>query len=634
MMKWFITGIILMFSAFPASGVYAYENIPANAVDIDSYDELLPQQKRLFNDFVQRYSRIIGKKTDPKQSYETSPVSVRTTFDAVTQALLVSKLTDENGKSLGTSLDLIDALETIRGKVKGEGGDVQFRIYIILKPDAYDTLKKSSEYKRAGDNSVYHKGYPISFRQQGGVPSIQISMSRDKRRADIDVDYRSSGFPKALFNGHLTAGNSDVRVGKNYPTHIGRWAGLDDWWTALFDIDSISDFDENAESDKGEQIPKVPRSGKTEVQNAVADYLNALLVEGKAGDAVSYISDRAYPCWELKGETDGKPFNRGLAPYVIRKKYEKIYQSITRAFGKITNLKQIAESVRINDKSGLRYVEQPFSSEFSLYDLQEGEAVKWACSTRLTGDTPKKRNSKKYGKYYLAVFRVPPQGQGGTIALLLARENDYWKIITFEDEADVDYSRVPDLRARDKNGKTLKTTTADKSLLGSMRDFHRSWFINRNYSDAAKYFSPEVFACRNSYLEPGDKPAKNFDEMMEGWRKGMRETAEEIGIHKRLSTAITSVAPTTNEVAIVKHPDQKAFTIFALSDKSGEAAACSGAENDAEKIERFQNLPAGRNYYAASFTAQTSGGNPGVLTTLWSRIDGNWRIYSYRIDTP
>ncbi len=634
MKNWFISGIILMFLAFPTSDFYAYENTLTNTDVKDSYDELMPQQKRLFNDFVQRYSKIVGIKVDPKQSYEGSPVSVRTTFYAVTQALLVSKLTDENGKSLGSALDIIESLETIKGKVKGEGGDVQFRIYVIFKADAYDTLKKSAEYKRTRDNSIYHKGYPISFRQEGGTPSTQVSMSRDKRRGDIDVDYRSSGFPKALFNGHLTAANSDVREGKNYPTHIGRWAGLDDWWTALFDLDTTLDFEDGAEADTAEKIPAVPRSGKTEVQNAVADYLNALLVEGKAGDAVSYISERAYPCWELNGNTDGKPFNRGLAPYVIKKEYEKTYQSITKAFGKITNLKQIAQSVKLDDKSGLRYVEQPFGNEFSLYDLQEGEAVKWACSARLTGETPKQRNSKKFGKYYLAVFRVPPQGKGGTVALLLAKEDDYWKIITFENEADVDYSKVPDLRAKAESGKTLKTTAADKSLLRSMRDFHRSWFINRNYSDAAKYFSPETFPCRLAYVEPGNKPAKDFEKMMEGWRNGMKQIAEEIGVHKILSTAITSVTPTTNEVAIVRHPDQKAFTIFALSDKSGESASCSSTENDIEKIESFQNLPAGGNYYAASFTAKASGGSPGVLTTLWRKIDGKWMIYAYRIDTP
>ena len=58
---------------------------------------------------------------------------------------------------------------------------------------------------------MYHPGYPLSYRQSGGVPSIQFSVSADFERADIDVDYRSLTFPFSLFNGHLTLANSDVR---------------------------------------------------------------------------------------------------------------------------------------------------------------------------------------------------------------------------------------------------------------------------------------------------------------------------------------------------------------------------------------------------------------------------------------
>jgi hypothetical protein len=44
--------------------------------------------------------------------------------------------------------------------------------------------------------------------------------------SDIDMDYRSSTFPKALFDGHLTAGNSDVRAANNLDTLANRWAGF------------------------------------------------------------------------------------------------------------------------------------------------------------------------------------------------------------------------------------------------------------------------------------------------------------------------------------------------------------------------------------------------------------------------
>ena len=89
---------------------------------------------------------------------------------------------------------------------------------------ARSTCFPSHEFMRDADNSIYHQGYPIDYREQGGTPSIRFSVALDNWRADIDVDYRSSSFPTALFNGHLTASNSDVRAGDNYDRHANRWA--------------------------------------------------------------------------------------------------------------------------------------------------------------------------------------------------------------------------------------------------------------------------------------------------------------------------------------------------------------------------------------------------------------------------
>ncbi len=82
------------------------------------------------------------------------------------------------------------------------------------------------------------RAIPSATGKQGGAPSIQISIALDHRRADVDVDYRSSGFPAALFNGHLTASNSDVRAGNNYDLHNNRWTGFQNWWRNFFGIRS------------------------------------------------------------------------------------------------------------------------------------------------------------------------------------------------------------------------------------------------------------------------------------------------------------------------------------------------------------------------------------------------------------
>jgi hypothetical protein len=79
----------------------------------------------------------------------------------------------------------VSYIETVHRKISEAEGDLQFRIYAALKPTALQTLEASREFKRGRDNAVYHKGYPINYRQEGGVPSIQISCSDDGKRADI-----------------------------------------------------------------------------------------------------------------------------------------------------------------------------------------------------------------------------------------------------------------------------------------------------------------------------------------------------------------------------------------------------------------------------------------------------------------
>src|SRR5262245_106377 len=190
-----------------------------------TFAELAPEQQRLLRDWVVQYSKLTGEKSDPAQIYDSARVSQRTTFDAVTHALLHTPLTDSSNRPMGTALDLVEARAQVAGQESGASGDKQFRLYVLLKPGAYKILSGSREFIRERDNATYHHGYPYSFRMKG-TPSIQFSGSRDFKRADIDVDYRSSDFPQFVFNGHLSASNSDVRACYNLERHDGRRAGF------------------------------------------------------------------------------------------------------------------------------------------------------------------------------------------------------------------------------------------------------------------------------------------------------------------------------------------------------------------------------------------------------------------------
>ena len=175
-----------------------------------TYEELKPSQKQLIDEWYAEYNRMTNDHSDPKE-YNQFSLSTRTTFEAVTHALMTTKLTDKSGKSLGTALDLVQAIEAINGKVPRARGDLQFRMYVLLTPDALQKLKDSSEFFRDRDNTVYHHGYPLNYRQNGTPSScaarqisVLIDFSPDSMRAmknPVDCHTDASTMPYITVEG-------------------------------------------------------------------------------------------------------------------------------------------------------------------------------------------------------------------------------------------------------------------------------------------------------------------------------------------------------------------------------------------------------------------------------------------------
>jgi hypothetical protein len=85
----------------------------------------------LVGEFVGRYNQATGKELVPQHAYDSARLSVRTTFDAVTHALLHANMTDNTGKSLGHAIDLVEAIDEVMGEETGVGGDRQLGSTLI-----------------------------------------------------------------------------------------------------------------------------------------------------------------------------------------------------------------------------------------------------------------------------------------------------------------------------------------------------------------------------------------------------------------------------------------------------------------------------------------------------------------------
>jgi hypothetical protein len=601
-----------------------------------SYEELKPAQKKLIDEWYAEYNRLTNDHSEPTE-YNQFSLSTRTTYEAVTHALMTTNLTDKSGKPMGTALDLVRAIEAINGKVPRARGDLQFRMYVLLKPDALQKLKDSSEFFRDHDNTIYHRGFPLNYRQDG-TPSIQVSMAKDGRHADIDVDYRSSSFPKGLFNGHLTAANSDVRAGNNMQVHDQRWQGLTDWWRSFFGLPGVMD-DTKPDLLPGD-VPPIPRKAEGKLEDAVQDFLQAWLVEKKPEFSASYFSPRSFPCLQEYGPRAGNEINAGVAPYVAAHRLAVT----SRALGGVTSLQAAVQPASLDERD-IKLIKQPYPSTFSLYQVPNGVAADFECdpakafddfdSSRISG------TAAKYGQYFAAVFRLKtPGSKNDAITLLWTKEGKYWKVVAWEIEpGDAKPGAIPDTRQR----RRLATATpakarvsADPALVAASHDFLHAWLVDDNFNRAATYISPRCNDCVNAYLAGGEKPPATTEEYSAYIRKAMSTVDKNLGKVQNLQDALEPARAEHEDLQVVEHAGEHAYTLVAVPDYLAGSFLCDkrSSKNPYAPADASAQPKDYGNYYAVLFTLRAPGDHPAALTLLWGKENQKWKIIAYEVVTP
>jgi hypothetical protein len=585
-----------------------------------SYETLGPRRQVLVDLWVSRFAEVTGQKLAAGPFYdEILSLSDKTTFDAVTHALMTTTLTDEAGAALGDALALVERVESVRGEVQGARGDGQFRIYVRMTATALDTLSRSREFHRGADNSVYHKGYPLNFRQQGGVPSIQVSMAVDGRRADIDVDYRSASIPASLFNGHLSSSNSDVRAGNNSDKHNGRWVGLQNWWGGLFG--NRTDYSREP-SERAIQLPKTPRNGKQPIEAMANDFLTAWLVDGDQLAALSYVSERAYACL-AQDRDDPSDFDRGMAPFQLMVNLKAAHD----ALGPRSSLEGVTVGIR-PPSPALRPVNQPHHARFVVFETPDDVAANFDCGNRLIpGEAAKAK--RVYGNYYGTTFYV--QGKKDrTVALLWAKENDYWKIVSWRTGEDVT-SRA-EAAAPPPPPVSIATVKADDAVVQASHGFLESWLVRRKYDDAMAFLSPKSYGCYDLTRAAGQPAATSPADAAAKIRAALERTAEGVTTGRTLETIVEGPTPTHPATKLAAHRYAKAFTLTSVPNAMAEAAGCDRRAGNSRFPSSYP--PEYGDAYAMSVRFRTVAGEAPVLRTLWMKQDGAWRITAYDVELP
>ena len=588
-----------------------------------SYSRLRPEQQRLVDDYVSHYNQTTGSKIVPQGAYDNARISVRTTFDAVTHALLKVKLTDAKGNSLGRPIDLVDAVDEVMGQQSGVGSDSQFRLYVYLKPNAVNILINSQEFFHDRDNTTYHKGFPICYRLKNGPPSIQFSISRDKKMADVDVDYRSSSFPKALVNGHLTAANSDVRAGNNLDRHDGRWAGLNGWWREVFGLLGSGGKPEENETESLGQIPLNPAvKGDQGIDKSTHDFLKSWVVDKQPNLSVAYFSRRSYPCVETITEKNGKP----IAPGMVRLRIEMAMDKFNTTLGTVG---------AVGDVFGpadqwvpeLKKAKNAYASEFRLVSVPSDIAADVEC-VAVPDDEGGKRPKEKY---YGTAFREKQDGSAHKMmSLLWAQEGGYWKIIAIRIEDSSDAGILPKQAAvTEPAHEEPRSISGDPDALKDITQFYQSWVVKRDSAQASKFASQRSYLCllAPSAAEKALTPAARV-------RSALDRVLQRIPPGTNLSDLMSGVQPVNDLLRPVQQEDSKAFTIMAVPDQMADSFLCQNRHLP-EKTSELTPADAKYGTYYLSVSRMNFGEEQSpALLLLWTKEKPRWKVVAWAVEVP
>jgi hypothetical protein len=602
-----------------------YQKTKNKALELGkSYASLRPEQKQLVDDFIERYNATTGSKLVPEQAYNNGRLSVRTTFDAVTHALLNAKLTDATGKSLGRAIDLIDAVDEVLGAESGVSNDRQFRLYVYLKPNAVDILKRSQEFLHDKDNTVYHAGFPICYRLKNGPPSIQFSISRDHKLSDVDVDYRSSGFPKGLVNGHLSASNSDVRAGNNLDRHDARWSGLNGWWRDVFG--QLGAGGKPAPENNTESIGHIPLNPGVKadqgVDKSTHDFLQSWVVEKQPNKSVAYFSRQSYPCLEATAQKS----SHSTPPGMIRLRTVMLMQNFSDSIGTATSVADVFGPAEKWSQS-LKEAKNAYASEFLLVAVPADMEPDERCAPTLSEES----GNRSKEKYFATVFRGKQgDSHNRVMTLLWAKEGDYWKITAIRLEDGNDANIVPGSAAAqaepsvEKPGNVAGDPTAEKDI----REFYQAWIVKRDVVRAATFASPRSFGCLPS-------PSKDQQKLTPVARiqSGLKQPLERIPSATNLSGMMTGLQPSNVLVPPVQHENAEAFAIMAVPDQMASSFLCKDRQLAAPPDLKPADAKYGAYYLSASRLNYGEEESPALLL-LWTKEESRWKVVAWAVELP
>ena len=147
--------------------------------------------------------------------------------------------------------------------------------------------------------------------------------------------------------------------------------------------------------------------------------------------------------------------------------------------------------------------------------------------------------------HFLSTFFINgARGRGVTLSLLWAKREGFWKIVSYEVEADarVGERGMPDVRTKIEIAE-VPTEAGDPALIAAVERFHEGWLVDKEYDEAFGFFVPRSYACVNMDLAPDEAPTDDPEEQRSRLQQGIERLGDFIGEIDKLEDVLEHVEP-------------------------------------------------------------------------------------------
>ena len=351
------------------------------------------------------------------------------------------------------------------------------------------------------------------------------------------------------------------------------------------------------------------------------DFLQAWLVEGNTVAAMGYVSPRAYACL-AQDSPDPSAFDRGLAPFQILVKLKAAHD----ALGQRASLEGLTTGVPVTIP-GMKAVRHPDQAQFALYEVRADVAARFDCASRLTPGSAATRPGAA-GEHFGTVFRTAGSRKDASIALLWAKEDGYWKIVSWQTEPEPDRTPAPPA----PTPPTVVRIKADLTLVDAARSFLETWLIRKDYDAAFRYLSNSSSACYDVTRAPRAPPSTSPDDAGRKIRARLERVGQWVGTASRLETIVEAAEPRHASIRVMDQPHSRVFSMTSFPNALADAVECDARARGAVPPDPLP-LEYGQ-AFGMIFRFRTQEGEAPVLRLLWRKEADNWRITSYDVEVP